>query len=57
MTRVILSSRASPKSTVWLSVWQMRRVVITKEMMAFAHENEEIMVDQVGHAAFDVKQP
>ena len=25
----------------------MRRVVITKEIMAFAHENDEIMVDQV----------
>ena len=25
----------------------MRRVVITHKMMAFAHENEEVVVDQV----------
>ena len=31
------------------SAWQMRRVVVTKDVIAFARENEEIMVDQVGN--------
>ena len=34
------------------SVWQTRRVVITKEILAFSRENEETIVDQVNKCQF-----
>ena len=33
------------------SVWQKRRVVITREMMAFTRENEDTIVDKVRNAS------